>query len=400
MHSNNHNDPHIVDDNLDISDIQVSNLQNPSKKSKKRSSRNDRKSRSSRDSNVRRSKERKLEERKLEGQKRTRTKERHKTRRSHKKIASDDSKQRVSSSKKTSNRSDDDNRRRKKTSTKAEKTRRKRKRRVEEVRNNESNEHESRKRSSSKRRSQTSSKHPTKRKRRSSKSKPSLLINLKEEREGLHLSREQLSQQARIPLDYVQALETGVYKNLQRGQNSEKYKKRYLHFLDLPSTTEIVTPVPSVSPRKMGFIHTITTNSFDMSHRMTLTKVVMAAMIVVVFIVSVLKFVSVISEQSDKQSAIVQVPSSIAAAPKSFFDGVRLRAIGHSRATIYADGELIHQGKLEPMKYMNFPYRKKLIVEIEKIGMVDVYSNGRRVRAQGNLQGNRRLTFVRSENDL
>ena len=126
----------------------------------------------------------------------------------------------------------------------------------------------------------------------------------------------------------------------------------------------------------------------------------MAAMIIVIFIVSVLKFVSVISEKSEESNPIVQVPSSIATASKTFFDGVKLRAIGHSKATIYADGELIHKGKLEPMKHMKFPYRNKLVIEIEKIGAVDVYSNGRRVRPQGNLQGSRTLTFVRSESNL
>ena len=229
---------------------------------------------------------------------------------------------------------------------------------------------------------------------------PQVLINLKEEREGLELTREQISRQARIPVEYIVALETGVYKNLRKGKTTEKYKKRYLYFLDLPLHAELVTPLPSVSPRKMGFIHTITTSSFDDSPRRAVTKVIMAAMIIVIFIVSVLKFVSVISEKSEETTSVVQVPSSISTVSKTTFDGVKLRAIGHSKATIHADGELIHKGKLEPMKHMKFPYRNKLVIEIEKIGSVDVYSNGRRVRPQGNLQGGRTLTFVRSENDL
>ena len=231
-------------------------------------------------------------------------------------------------------------------------------------------------------------------------SKRSLVVNLKEEREALLLSRDQVSQQAEIPLSYVTALETGIYKDLPRGQKLEKYKRRYLRFLEISTTAEIMHQAPSVSPRRMGFMHTITTGSFDLSSNMKLSSIIMSAMVIIAFIIAILKFASVISEKNPISESIVQVPSAMTIPNQNIFDDVRLRAIGHSNATIHADGELVHEGKLEPMKYERFSYEKKLVVEIENIGMVEIHSNGRKVWPQGNLQGSRQLVFVRSENDL
>ena len=64
-------------------------------------------------------------------------------------------------------------------------------------------------------------------------------VNLREERESRGLSIRDVSHQARIPVHYLEALETGIVPQKLRGPILLSYKKKYLKFLRLPQEAKL-----------------------------------------------------------------------------------------------------------------------------------------------------------------
>ena len=64
-------------------------------------------------------------------------------------------------------------------------------------------------------------------------------INLREERERRHITIKDVSYIAGIPVQFIEALETGIVPKKLRGPILLSYKKKYLKFLELPQDSKL-----------------------------------------------------------------------------------------------------------------------------------------------------------------
>ena len=239
-------------------------------------------------------------------------------------------------------------------------------------------------------------------KHRSSKSSRPYVVNLKLERENLGSSRQEISEQTGIPLQYIEALETGEMRSIKKPRLLTKYAKQYLSYLDLPPTASLHHRIPSVRPQKSSTIfHTITTTAIETYQQKSIFYIGSLAFALILVLVGILKTVDHMNisttpaESTSKNRTIEQSP-----APIPYNGTVSLKGIDHIKAKVWIDGELKYDKFLPPLKLMPFHYQQELTVELNRVDAIEISHNGKKIRPQGNLNGKRRIVFAKSRESL
>ena len=147
-------------------------------------------------------------------------------------------------------------------------------------------------------------------------------VNLREERENRNITIQQVSSRAKIPAQFIEALETGIVPQKLRGPILLSYKKKYLKFLGLPVDSKLRfktknrrLPPSSKSRYRTRTILTTTTNGIKQPS--TLKSMAIGFSIAVVCIAS-LKLISTIldGKTSPNQVTVTKVKSGIAVVEK------------------------------------------------------------------------------------
>ena len=135
-------------------------------------------------------------------------------------------------------------------------------------------------------------------------------VNLREERESRRISIKEVSYLAGIPVQFIEALETGIVPKRLRGPILLSYKKKYLKFLDLPKDSKLRfrTTKKQVPPtRKRGHqtktILTTTTNGIQQPS--TLQSMAVGFSLAIGCIV-ILKMASTVLDTSPKTETILE----------------------------------------------------------------------------------------------
>ena len=271
-------------------------------------------------------------------------------------------------------------------------------------------------------------------------------INLRDERERKGLQIEQISQQARIPLRYIEALETGNISAVKKGPQLLAFKKQYLEFLGLPLNAKLrfrTKKKRRPQSKKRSLTRTITTTSTHPLPRPSLLKLMASAFVVIMIMLLSMKMFSSMIDKSNRAAkfqptkAVDSTPATAKAektpaeekqgtlssilqaalttntakaatkeVEKKTIPQFSIRAIGHASARIVVDGEVVfpeegsRSGKLVPGRKQSFDFAHKIELWTNRIDKIDVRHNGDRIIPQGSYNGERRMVFVKNRADL
>ena len=250
-------------------------------------------------------------------------------------------------------------------------------------------------------------------------------VNLREERESRGLSIRDVSHQARIPVHYLEALETGIVPQKLRGPILLSYKKKYLRFLHLPQeaklrfrSTKKKLSSPASTAGRTRTLLTTTTNGIRQPSTLQSMGIGFA---LAVGCILCLKFLSTIF---DRPAEAVETPASSIATSSvqdstwlsDFFQKtapiseakadepeqeesstVSLYASDSTKVQFYCDDEVLFRGFLKPGKkhLQTCHFEKKVSVWIQDISRVRVFFNNRSLRPMGPQDTARTLTFER-----
>ena len=222
------------------------------------------------------------------------------------------------------------------------------------------------------------------------KSKKRQRIHLRTERKKRGWSAHYINQKTKIPLRYIEALETGNLDNVQKGSRLFEARMRYLTILDLPLDSKI-----SFSPQEYN--NTETTGDIQSEG---LSKSVAYGIIVVMIAVICIKLTAIIVDKIQNNSPAIEpvfqtastsivTPSSIVNAPD-----FQLYTTGNTRAIIVVDGEEMHNDVLQPNKQYNFHFTKKLELWSDNISLLNIELHGEKIAPQGAVANERKLIFT------
>ena len=266
-------------------------------------------------------------------------------------------------------------------------------------------------------------------------------VNLREERENRNISIRDVSNKAKIPVQYIEALETGIVPQKLRGPILLSYKKKYLKFLRLPLDSKLrfktknrKLPASTNSRYRTKTILTTTTNGIKQPS--TLQSMAIGFTIAVICIASLKLISTVLDTQTStpkkveikkQKSAITQIKTSEKNSPAttswldSFFqttvndaqaaerndsidtevvpEGGRLSitAKEETKVRMYCDSSLKYTGFLQKGKdYTQLcTFQEDASIWVQDVSRVKIAFNNRYVRPMGPQDTARTLNFSR-----
>ena len=226
------------------------------------------------------------------------------------------------------------------------------------------------------------------------KSKKRKRVHLRTERKKRGWSARHIYEQTKVPLRYIEALETGNMDSVQKGSRLLEARMRYLTLLNLPLDSKITFVDPNM------YNDTETTGNLQTEGA---SKTVAYSIILVMIAVICIKLTGIIVDavQSDKpiidSSSIEATASSIstpAPVPVAHQSDFRLYTTGNVFATITVDGEEVHNDALTPNKRYNFDFADKIEIWSNNVSLLHIELHGKRIAPQGAVANERKLIFA------
>jgi len=218
-------------------------------------------------------------------------------------------------------------------------------------------------------------------------------VHLRTERRKKGWSAHHIYEQTKIPLRYIEALETGDMSSVQKGSRLLEARMRYLNMLGLPLDSKITFK----SPQRM-YEGTETTGNIVENG---LAKKVAIAIIAMMVLVVCIKLASIIVDGvPQKTSAIiselqnttkVNKSNPIVAGPTKDF---HLRSTGYAMATIIVDGVEVHDEMLQPRKSYDFDFSRQIEIWTDNVSLLEIDLKGERISPQGAVANERKLIFT------
>ena len=253
------------------------------------------------------------------------------------------------------------------------------------------------------------------RRRRTPKDTPEKIrVNLRLERERVGLEIEDVANQARIPLRFVEFLETGDRSRVETGPYLLAYKKQYLRFLGLPTNATLYFKVKErrTSSKTKGKTKTITTTGFipTTSSQQLITYSVVIAMLFVIGLRAISTFIDKtnwgkgdVTENAALSTAGTSgIPTTTSASnePELVKNArVTIRARENVFVDVTTDGQ-IRSMELEAGDKEYLDFYGRLDLWTKSINQLDIYYNGKRVEPQGSLTRERTLVFATNKQNL
>ena len=247
---------------------------------------------------------------------------------------------------------------------------------------------------------------------RSQSSDNRLRVNLRHERERLGLDIDDVLEQTRIPLRFIEFLETGDRSRVQTGPYLLAYKKQYLRFLGLPTDAVLCFKMKeaNLTRRKGPRTQTVTTTGFIPSantHQLV-TYSIIIAMIIVIVLRAVSTFIDKTNLWKDEltETTSLQSASSSMTTTNTTQEPVLEK---NARVTVRAREDLLlditTDGQIKSLdltagekEYLDFYGRLDLWTK--NVNQLDIYYNGRKIQPQGSLTRERTLVFATNRENL
>jgi len=217
-------------------------------------------------------------------------------------------------------------------------------------------------------------------------------IHLRTERRKKGLSAHQVYEKTKIPLRYIEALETGNMDSVQKGSRLLEARMRYLNLLGLPLDSKI-----SFKPPQGMYEGTETTGNIVENG---LAKKVAVAIIAMMVLVVCIKLASIVVDGMPthamdivadiQNTSSVNVPDPTPAQP---INDLVLRATGYAKATIIVDGVELHNDLLQPRKKYTFDFNDQLEIWTDNVSLLEIDLKGDRISPQGAVANERKLIF-------
>ena len=216
-------------------------------------------------------------------------------------------------------------------------------------------------------------------------------IHLRTERKKRGWSAHYINQKTKIPLRYIEALETGNLDNVQKGSRLFEARIRYLTILELPLDSKITFSSPQ------GYNNTETTGDIQSEG---VSKNVAYAIILVMIAVICIKLTAIIVDKVQNNTPILEPTQLTTTAniptPKAVFNtpDFQLYTTGNTRAIIVVDGEEIHNDVLQPNKRYRYNFTEKLELWSDNISLLNIELHGEKIAPQGAVANERKLIFT------
>jgi hypothetical protein len=141
-------------------------------------------------------------------------------------------------------------------------------------------------------------------------------VNLREERESRNISIKDVSNKAKIPAQYIEALETGIVPQKLRGPILLSYKKKYLKFLRLPIDSKLRFKtknrnLPSSTSGRYRTKTILTTTTNGIKQPSTLQSMAIGFTIAVICIATLKLISTVLDTQSQALDTQSQAPKKV-----------------------------------------------------------------------------------------
>ena len=218
-------------------------------------------------------------------------------------------------------------------------------------------------------------------------------VHLRTERRKRGWSAKDIYEQTKIPLRYIEALETGDMSGVQKGSRLLEARMRYLNMLELPLDSKI-----TFKSTQRLYEGTETTGNIVENG---LAKKVAIAIIAMMVLVVCIKLSSIIVDGvPEKTSSIisnlqntvtVSTPKEVAPAIKK---DLVLRSTGYALATIVVDGEEVHNEMLKPRKSYSFDFDTEVEIWTDNVSLLEIDLKGERISPQGAVANERKLIFT------
>lgn len=226
------------------------------------------------------------------------------------------------------------------------------------------------------------------------KSKKRKRVHLRTERKKRGWSARHIYEQTKVPLRYIEALETGNMESVQKGSRLLEARMRYLTLLNLPLDSKITFVDPNM------YSDTETTGNLQTEGA---AKTVAYSIILVMIAVICIKLTGIIVDVVQNETPLIQsspveaTASSVntpAPSPVEHHPDFRLYTTGNVFATIIVDGEEVHNDTLTPNKRYNFDFAKKIEIWSNNVSLLHVELHGKRIAPQGAVANERKMIFA------
>lgn len=224
------------------------------------------------------------------------------------------------------------------------------------------------------------------------KTKKRKRIHLRTERKRKGWSAHNIYEQTKIPLRYIEALETGNLDSVQKGSRLFEARMRYLTLLELPLDAKITFKPPNE-------LYNDTETTGDMQTD-GLSKTVAYGIILVMIAVICIKLTAIIVDKIQNDTPIIEpvTQTETVATPTPTIErnipAFRVHTLGHVRATIVIDGKEVHSDILTPSKRYQFDFQEKLELWSDNISLLNIELHGERIAPQGAVANERKLIFA------
>ena len=207
------------------------------------------------------------------------------------------------------------------------------------------------------------------------------MADLKAARERRGLTREEVSEQTRIPLRFIEAIEDPSARDaLPPGPFLERHEERYAAFLGFeeepdPDITELASRAPEPPPPPEDA---------------PVVRLVLGGFLGAVALVLFVKVGA---------AALDRPPSEPDPEPLPDLQTVAVRAIEPVHVAVTADGEELYNDTLPPGETHTWTALWRLEVDAADLTRVTIRYNGDRVEPLGRLTQGRRLVFIQEATD-
>ena len=240
------------------------------------------------------------------------------------------------------------------------------------------------------------------------KSSKRMRVNLREERKKRGLSTHQVNNITKIPLRYIEALETGVLGEIKKGPRLFEAKLRYLRLLKLPQDSKLVIATKNTSDydgddASPMYDGTGSTNELPQSD---LSRMVAHGIIFVMIAVICIKVTSIsVDSLHNPSSATENLPAQSAITipempPKEKTADFVLRTRAHAKATIIVDGIEKHREDLTPNHDYAYDFKERIEVWSDNVSLLELELEGSSISPQGAVANERKLIFEHTSNTL
>lgn len=195
---------------------------------------------------------------------------------------------------------------------------------------------------------------------------------VRERRETLGLSREALSDDTRIPVDHIAALEDGALASLPAGPYADAWLRALEVRLELPVGGPGGAMEPSPKDPSAGGV--------------PLWAVRAVAGLAIGSLVAAVTWQFI-----DRAVESAPVEASV---DDGLDQELMVRALENTRVRVVADGDLVREGVLAGGDEVEVRARERIELEVVSTGALRIYFNGEQIVPQGRQEEPRRLVFV------